>query len=238
MTWSSTSPWRPRPSWTSRQEELLRAAGRAARRGDPAGPVRARASRASSPGCGTRSTAADGAAPRSGAEGLGDRRHRGSRRSRRGVAPRDTGPGVPGRPGRAGPRPGRAVRGGGPARGRRPPAAPRRAGGPDRRRRASWPSAWSPAARPRRAGTRGAGPRGRARRAEPALVVVQAIPKGDRGELAVELMTEVGVDVIVPGRRERCVGAGAGSGATGRWAAGGPPPGRRASRPAAAGSPR
>ncbi len=42
---------------------------------------------------------------------------------------------------------------------------------------------------------------------EPAcrVVVVQAIMKGDRGELAVELMTEVGVDVIVPWAAERCV---------------------------------
>ena len=30
------------------------------------------------------------------------------------------------------------------------------------------------------------------------MVVVQAIPKGERGELAVEMLTEVGVDVIVP----------------------------------------
>ena len=30
------------------------------------------------------------------------------------------------------------------------------------------------------------------------VVVVQAIPKGDRGELAVEMLTEVGADVIVP----------------------------------------
>lgn len=41
-----------------------------------------------------------------------------------------------------------------------------------------------------------------ARRYEPwpscRLTVVQGILKGDRGELAVELMTEVGVDVIVP----------------------------------------
>jgi 16S rRNA (uracil1498-N3)-methyltransferase len=47
------------------------------------------------------------------------------------------------------------------------------------------------------------------RRAEPApdprVVVVQAIPKGDRGELAVEIMTEVGVDVVVPWFAERCV---------------------------------
>jgi 16S rRNA (uracil1498-N3)-methyltransferase len=47
------------------------------------------------------------------------------------------------------------------------------------------------------------------RRAEPApdprIVVVQALPKGDRGELAVEIMTEVGVDVVVPWTAERCV---------------------------------
>jgi 16S rRNA (uracil1498-N3)-methyltransferase len=40
---------------------------------------------------------------------------------------------------------------------------------------------------------------------EPRLVVVQAIPKGGRGELAVELMTEAGVDEIVPWAAERCV---------------------------------
>jgi 16S rRNA (uracil1498-N3)-methyltransferase len=37
------------------------------------------------------------------------------------------------------------------------------------------------------------------------VTVVQAIPKGDRAELAVELMTEVGVDVIVPWAASRCV---------------------------------
>jgi 16S rRNA (uracil1498-N3)-methyltransferase len=42
-------------------------------------------------------------------------------------------------------------------------------------------------------------------RPEPSVVVVQAIPKGDRGELAVELLTEVGTDVIVPWAAERCV---------------------------------
>jgi len=41
--------------------------------------------------------------------------------------------------------------------------------------------------------------------ADPALVVVQALPKGDRGQLAVELMTEAGVDVIVPWAAQRCV---------------------------------
>ena len=39
----------------------------------------------------------------------------------------------------------------------------------------------------------------------PRLTVVQAIPKGDRGELATETMTEVGVDVVVPWAAERCV---------------------------------
>jgi len=39
----------------------------------------------------------------------------------------------------------------------------------------------------------------------PRVVVVQAIPKGDRGELAVEMLTEVGVDVIVPWAASRCV---------------------------------
>jgi 16S rRNA (uracil1498-N3)-methyltransferase len=37
------------------------------------------------------------------------------------------------------------------------------------------------------------------------LTVVQAILKGDRGELAVELMTEVGVDTIVPWPAERSI---------------------------------
>ncbi len=39
----------------------------------------------------------------------------------------------------------------------------------------------------------------------PRLVVVQALPKGDRGELAVESMTEVGVDAVVPWAASRCV---------------------------------
>ena len=42
-------------------------------------------------------------------------------------------------------------------------------------------------------------------RPEPQLIVLQAIPKGDRGELAVELLTEVGADVIVPWAASRCV---------------------------------
>lgn len=39
----------------------------------------------------------------------------------------------------------------------------------------------------------------------PRLAVAQALPKGDRGELAVELMTEVGVDVILPWAAERSI---------------------------------
>lgn len=39
----------------------------------------------------------------------------------------------------------------------------------------------------------------------PRFVVVQALPKGDRGELAVETLTEVGVDVVVPWAAARCV---------------------------------
>jgi 16S rRNA (uracil1498-N3)-methyltransferase len=39
----------------------------------------------------------------------------------------------------------------------------------------------------------------------PRVVVVQAIPKGERGVLAVEMLTEVGVDVIVPWAAARCV---------------------------------
>lgn len=40
---------------------------------------------------------------------------------------------------------------------------------------------------------------------DPYLVVVQALPKGDRAELAVELMTELGVDEVVPWAASRSV---------------------------------
>lgn len=40
---------------------------------------------------------------------------------------------------------------------------------------------------------------------QPALTVVQALPKGDRGELAVEVLTEVGVACIVPWAASRSV---------------------------------
>jgi 16S rRNA (uracil1498-N3)-methyltransferase len=40
----------------------------------------------------------------------------------------------------------------------------------------------------------------------PFVTVAQAIPKGERAELAVEVLTEVGVDRIVPWAAARCVG--------------------------------
>jgi 16S rRNA (uracil1498-N3)-methyltransferase len=55
---------------------------------------------------------------------------------------------------------------------------------------------------------------------EPWLVVVQALPKGDRGETAVETMTEVGVDEVVPWAASRCVTRwreGRGDKALARW---------------------
>lgn len=42
-------------------------------------------------------------------------------------------------------------------------------------------------------------------RPDPRLVAVQAIAKGDRGELAVETLTEVGADVVVPWSAARSV---------------------------------
>lgn len=56
--------------------------------------------------------------------------------------------------------------------------------------------------------------------ATPRLVLVQAIAKGDRGELAVELATEVGVDEVVPWSATRCVvkwEGDRGAKALGRW---------------------
>lgn len=54
----------------------------------------------------------------------------------------------------------------------------------------------------------------------PRLIVVQAVPKGERGEVAVETLTEVGADVVVPWAAARCVarwqGERAGKGVT-RW---------------------
>lgn len=47
--------------------------------------------------------------------------------------------------------------------------------------------------------------RGREAPRRPRLAVAQALPKGERGELAVEMMTEAGVDVIMPWTAARCV---------------------------------
>lgn len=81
------------------------------------------------------------------------------------------------------------------------------------------------------AGRSGAGPGGRdglrltvkARRRvprpEPSVTVIQAIPKGDRGELAVEEMTEVGVDRIVPWTASRSVPVWQGDRGVSRWRA-------------------
>ena len=59
-------------------------------------------------------------------------------------------------------------------------------------------------------------------RPTPHVTVVQALPKSDRAELAVDLMTEAGVDAIVPWSARRCVakwtGAKAGK-ARDKWAA-------------------
>ena len=49
------------------------------------------------------------------------------------------------------------------------------------------------------------GARRREPRGLPRLVVVQALPKAGRGERAVEAMTEVGVDAVVPWAASRCV---------------------------------
>jgi 16S rRNA (uracil1498-N3)-methyltransferase len=48
----------------------------------------------------------------------------------------------------------------------------------------------------------------------PAVTVVQALPKGDRGELAVEVLTEIGVSVIVPWAADRSIAVWRGERAT------------------------
>jgi 16S rRNA (uracil1498-N3)-methyltransferase len=42
-------------------------------------------------------------------------------------------------------------------------------------------------------------------RPTPSFTVVQALPKGERGELAVEVLTEIGVDTVVPWAASRSV---------------------------------
>ena len=74
---------------------------------------------------------------------------------------------------------------------------------------------------------------------EPAVTVVQAIPKGDRGELAVEVLTEVGVAQIVPvGGVARASRSGRASGPRSPCHAGDRPPARPPSSRAGRGSPR
>ncbi|WP_067801237.1 16S rRNA (uracil(1498)-N(3))-methyltransferase [Nocardia beijingensis] len=53
----------------------------------------------------------------------------------------------------------------------------------------------------------------------PPVTVVQALPKSDRSELAVELMTEAGADVVVPWQAARCVANWEGKAAKGveKW---------------------
>jgi len=56
---------------------------------------------------------------------------------------------------------------------------------------------------------------------QPRVVLAQALVKGDRGELAVELATEAGVDAVLPWRASRCVaqwdGGARGARALQRW---------------------
>ena len=64
------------------------------------------------------------------------------------------------------------------------------------------------------------------------IVAVQALAKGDRSELAVEMLTEIGVDEIVPWQAARSVVRWSGERAAKSWRAGGP---RRARRPSSRG---
>jgi 16S rRNA (uracil1498-N3)-methyltransferase len=54
-------------------------------------------------------------------------------------------------------------------------------------------------------------------RPDPRLVVVQALPKGDRAELTVELLTELGVDEIVPWAASRSIGQWRGTKSLAKW---------------------
>ncbi|MFE7744784.1 16S rRNA (uracil(1498)-N(3))-methyltransferase [Nocardia sp. NPDC057455] len=55
----------------------------------------------------------------------------------------------------------------------------------------------------------------------PPVTVVQALPKSDRSELAVELMTEAGADTVIPWQAARCVANWEGKAAKGvdKWRA-------------------
>ncbi|WP_028479668.1 16S rRNA (uracil(1498)-N(3))-methyltransferase [Nocardia sp. CNY236] len=61
----------------------------------------------------------------------------------------------------------------------------------------------------------------RATPAAPRVTVAQALPKSDRSELAVELMTEAGADAIIPWRAARCIAnwEGKEAKAIGKWRA-------------------
>ncbi|CAM3107094.1 16S rRNA (uracil(1498)-N(3))-methyltransferase [Tsukamurella hominis] len=52
--------------------------------------------------------------------------------------------------------------------------------------------------------------------ASPRVVLVQALPKSDRSELAVELATEAGIDAIIPWQASRCVSRWDGGGSGGK----------------------
>lgn len=71
-------------------------------------------------------------------------------------------------------------------------------------------------------------------RSSPEIVVVQALPKGDRGELAVEVLTEIGVARIVPWAASRSVAIWKGDRAVkslARWRATAREAGKQARRP-------
>ncbi len=65
----------------------------------------------------------------------------------------------------------------------------------------------------------------------PRLVVAQALVKGERSELAVELLTELGVDEILPWEAERCVARWTGDRAARRWQAAAEAAAKQARRP-------
>ena len=68
---------------------------------------------------------------------------------------------------------------------------------------------------------------------EPRLTVVQALPKGERGDTAVETLTEVGVDVIVPWQADRSIARWSGAKAqrgSAKWAATAQSAGKQARR--------
>ena len=53
------------------------------------------------------------------------------------------------------------------------------------------------------------------------ITLVQALPKGERSDLAVDLATEAGVDALVPWQAERCVARWTGTKRPAGWRSGG-----------------